>query len=60
MDDIGKAARTDSETARAHLASLNLPAALDALEPDVGIPGDVWERVQDVQRKGGAAAVEVR
>eukprot|EP01083_Nonionella_stella_P164059 541840_1 len=58
LEDIQKSARTESETARAHLASLNLPAALDALEPDVGIPGDVWERVQDVQRKGGAPAVE--
>jgi hypothetical protein len=38
---------------------MNLPGSLDELEPDLGIPGDVWERIQDTQRKGGAAGIDV-
>lgn len=48
-----------TEAARAHLSSMNLPGSLDELEPDLGIPGDVWERIQDTQRKGGAAGIDV-
>lgn len=60
FDNLSTEATKATEAARAHLASMNLPAALDAIQPDVGIPGDVWERIQDTQRKGGSKAVDVR
>lgn len=43
-----------TDLAKMHLASLNLPAALEALEPDQGLPKGVWDRVKETQLKGGS------
>eukprot|EP01006_Ploeotia_vitrea_P044484 TRINITY_DN66835_c5_g1_i1.p1 TRINITY_DN66835_c5_g1~~TRINITY_DN66835_c5_g1_i1.p1 ORF type:complete len:959 (-),score=543.42 TRINITY_DN66835_c5_g1_i1:42-2918(-) len=39
--------------ARATLASLGLPASLEALEVDASLPKNLWERISALQAKGG-------
>lgn len=46
-----------TDTAKMHLASLNLPAALEALGPESGLPINVWTKVREVQLKGGYQAL---
>jgi len=47
-----KTVQEASDYTKMHLSSLNLPAALEALEPSVGLPDDVWNQVAEVQSKG--------
>lgn len=50
--------KTDQQNdAKQQLMAKNLPAALEAIEPNLGLPEDVWGRVKDVQYKGGAKAL---
>ena len=51
-------AQTASDTMRATLASLGLPASLQASNTDAGLPDSVWVEITSVQAKGGGAALE--
>eukprot|EP00823_Brevimastigomonas_motovehiculus_P009598 TRINITY_DN927_c7_g1_i1.p1 TRINITY_DN927_c7_g1~~TRINITY_DN927_c7_g1_i1.p1 ORF type:complete len:941 (-),score=321.72 TRINITY_DN927_c7_g1_i1:136-2931(-) len=39
--------------AKKHLSSLNLPAALDARKPEMGLSQEIWGRVKDLQYRNG-------
>jgi hypothetical protein len=50
--------RSDMVTeAKTHLMNRNLPASLEAMEPALGLPEEVWNRIKEVQYKGGAKAL---
>jgi programmed cell death 6-interacting protein len=46
-----------TDMVRMQLSSLNLPAALEALDGSAGLPEAVWNRVKDVQYKGGISSL---
>lgn len=46
-----------TDYSKMHLASLNLPAALEALQTSSGLPNEVWNHVKDAQFKGGVNAL---
>jgi len=48
-----KAVQEATSHTKVFLSSLNLPAALEAMEINVGLPDEVWKKIQDVQFKGG-------
>jgi len=39
------------------LASLNLPAAIEALEQPIGLPQGLLKRSEEVRKEGGAASL---
>ena len=49
-----------SDTARAKLASMNLPGALDSKQNGGGIPNDVWDQVVTFRRNGGVQGLQDR
>lgn len=55
LSSASKSALEASNYAKMHLSSLNLPAALEAMEPAKGIPQDVWASVEEVKYKGTEA-----
>lgn len=52
--------RLNSDTARAKLASMNLPGALDSKQDGGGIPNDVWNQVVTFRKSGGVAGLQDR
>ena len=49
-----------SDTARAKLASMNLPGALDSKQNGGGIPNDVWDQVVTFRKDGGVQGLQDR
>ena len=58
LTEVEKQCNRSSHSAREVLASLGLPAAVEAQIQSVGLPDSVWGRVQEVNGvKGGVAAL---
>ncbi len=58
VNTVKEEAQTASDTMRATLASLGLPASLQAASGETGLPEAVWADIAAVQAKGGGAALE--
>ena len=58
VESTKEAAQTASDTMRATLASLGLPASLQASNSASGLPASVWTSIAAVQHKGGGGALE--
>lgn len=58
IDSVKEEALTASDTMRATLASLGLPASLQASSTDSGLPHEVWNEIASVQNSGGGAILE--
>jgi len=57
IEKLGKENQEQHDYAKQHLASLGLPAAVEALDNDKGLPEDVWAKIHDVDYKGGYNAL---
>jgi hypothetical protein len=54
--ELGKRVATAETAAKTALEQLGLPASLDALtDGKTGVPEDVWQKVTEIQYKGGSA-----
>jgi len=51
---LGLKCNENNDNARAILASLGLPAAVDCVSSAVGLPDAVWERIVECKKSGGA------
>ncbi len=49
-----------SDTARAKLASMNLPGALDSKSDGGGVPDDLWDEIVSFRRTGGVQGMQDR
>jgi len=52
LHEVRRVAQSASDESQLVLTSLGLPAALEAMEPNVGLPADWWQRVREAQLKG--------
>jgi programmed cell death 6-interacting protein len=52
LEEQKKKMNEDCDYAKMHLASLNLPAAIEAMDTG-GLPDETWRQVAEVQFKGG-------
>ncbi len=57
MEAVNNEAAAATNTLRAQLHSVGLPASIDALNSSPTLPDDVWMQVVDFQRKGGRDAL---
>jgi programmed cell death 6-interacting protein len=55
-EELTRAMREDADYAKMHLASLHLPAALEAMGSG-GVPDELWAKIREVQLVGGEAAL---
>jgi programmed cell death 6-interacting protein len=58
LSTMDKKCREKNRLARESLASMGLPASIEATVQSVGLPDSVWAKVEDIQKKGGVAAME--
>jgi hypothetical protein len=53
LAQISKTCHDSSDVVAGALEELNLPASLEALEPDAGLSSEAWARISAIQAEGG-------
>lgn len=57
LHQASEAAREDTARLNGMLASMGLPASIQVLQKDTGLPPKLWGEVREVQLKGGIQAI---
>ncbi|ETO33705.1 hypothetical protein RFI_03398 [Reticulomyxa filosa] len=56
---VADAANEQTDSAKAVLASLGLPASLESIQVESGLPDSVWNRIAEIQNNGGVQELKV-
>ncbi|ETO14166.1 hypothetical protein RFI_23205, partial [Reticulomyxa filosa] len=57
---VNDSVNEQTDSARAVLASLGLPASLESIQQEEGLPDSVWNRIAEIQKSGGFQELEVK
>lgn len=57
VGQVRRGVQEKNEQSKANLNAMGLPASLDAIKSEKGIPNELWSKIQEIQLKGGVPAL---